>query len=48
VGTFALACAAFDDLTAWSLLAVITVIAHPETHATPLVWRFAALIGYIL
>ncbi len=48
VGTFALACATFDDLTAWSLLAVITVIARPEAHATPLVWRFAGLIGYIL
>jgi len=48
VGVFALSCAAFDDLTAWCLLAVITVIARPEASGGALPWRFAALIGYIL
>ena len=32
VGNFAISCAAFDDLTAWCLLAVITVIARPEAN----------------
>src|SRR5205823_13872489 len=41
VGMFAISCAAFDDLTAWCLLAVITVIARPEANQTPLPWRFA-------
>ena len=48
VGMFAISCAAFDDLTAWCLLAVITLIARPEAIQYPLIWRFAALIGYIL
>ena len=48
VGVFALSCAAFDDLTAWCLLAVITVIARPETNRNQLPWHFAALIAYIL
>jgi Kef-type K+ transport system membrane component KefB len=48
VGMFAISCAAFDDITAWCLLAVITVIARPEASQTPLPMRFAALGGYIL
>lgn len=48
VGVFALSCAAIDDVTAWCLLAVITVIARPEANQNRLPWRFAALIGYIL
>jgi Kef-type K+ transport system membrane component KefB len=48
VGMFALSCAAIDDVTAWCLLAVITVIARPEANQNPLPWRFAALVGYIL
>jgi len=48
VGAFALSCAAIDDVTAWCLLAVITVIARPEANQIPLPWRFAALIAYIL
>ena len=48
VGVFALSCAAIDDVTAWCLLAVITVIARPEANQNPLPWRFAALVGYIL
>jgi Kef-type K+ transport system membrane component KefB len=48
VGVFALSCAAINDLMAWCILAVITVIARPEVNQNPLLWRFAALIGYIL
>lgn len=48
VGVFAISCAAFDDLTAWCLLAVITLIARPEAIQNQLPWRFAALIGYVL
>jgi len=47
-GVFALSCAAIDDVTAWCLLAVITVIARPEANQNRLPWRFAALVGYIL
>jgi len=48
VGIFAISCAAFDDLTAWCLLAVITLIARPEAAGNPLPWRFTALVAYIL
>jgi Kef-type K+ transport system membrane component KefB len=48
VGMFALACAAFDDLTAWCLLAIITVIARPATNQNQLSWHFVALMAYIL
>lgn len=48
VGVFAISCAAFDDVTAWCLLALITLIARPEAIGNSLPWRFAALIGYIL
>jgi Kef-type K+ transport system membrane component KefB len=48
VGVFALSCAAINDLMAWCILAVITVIARPEANQNQLPWRFAALIAYIL
>jgi Kef-type K+ transport system membrane component KefB len=48
VGVFAIACAAVDDVTAWCLLAIITVIARPEANQAPLPLRFAALALYIL
>jgi Kef-type K+ transport system membrane component KefB len=48
VGMFAISCAAVDDVTAWCLLAVITVIARPESNYTPLPLRFGALLLYIL
>jgi Kef-type K+ transport system membrane component KefB len=48
VGVFAISCAAFDDLTAWCLLAVITALARPETNQNQLLWRFGALLAYIL
>jgi Kef-type K+ transport system membrane component KefB len=48
VGLIAISCAAVDDLTAWCLLAVITLIARPDAVALPLPWRFAALAAYVL
>lgn len=47
-GVFAISCAAVDDVTAWCLLAIITVIARPEANHGPLSLRFAALGLYIL
>jgi Kef-type K+ transport system membrane component KefB len=48
VGVFAISCAAVDDLTAWCLLAIVTLIARPEAVHNPLAWRFAALLAYVL
>jgi Kef-type K+ transport system membrane component KefB len=47
-GVFAISCAAVDDVTAWCLLAIITVIARPEANRNPLPLRFAALGLYVL
>jgi Kef-type K+ transport system membrane component KefB len=46
-GTFAISCAAVDDVTAWCLLALITVIERPEVGHTPLALRFATLVLYV-
>jgi len=48
MGTVAISCAAFDDLTAWCLLAAVTVLARPESTHSLLILRFAGLIGFIL
>jgi Kef-type K+ transport system membrane component KefB len=48
VGVFAISCAAFDDITAWCLLAIVTVIARREAIQSSLPWRFAMLAGYLL
>lgn len=47
VGILALSCAAIDDVSAWCMLAVITVLARAEGSEALLV-RFAALAFYIL
>lgn len=47
-GTFAISCAAVDDVSAWCILAVITVIARPDATQIALPLRFAALLLYIL
>ena len=47
VGLFAISCAAVNDLSAWCLLAVITVIARPELRETSLLVRFTALAAYV-
>ena len=48
MGAIAISCAAFDDVTAWCLLAVVTVIARPEAADNSLRLRFAGLIAYVL
>jgi Kef-type K+ transport system membrane component KefB len=48
VGMLAISCAAVDDISAWCLLAVITVVARPEASQTALPLRFAALGVYVL
>jgi len=48
VGMLAISCAAVDDLSAWCLLAVITLIARPEAAQGSLSRRFAVLAVYIL
>ena len=48
VGLFAISCAAADDLSAWCVLAVITVIARPGAQEIGLPVRFAALVAYVL
>ena len=47
-GVYAISCAAVDDVAAWCLLAIITVIARPEANRNPLPLRFAALGLYVL
>jgi Kef-type K+ transport system membrane component KefB len=47
VGRFAISCAAADDLSAWCVLAVITVIARPGAQEIGLPVRFAALVAYV-
>ncbi len=46
-GTIAISCAAIDDVAAWCLLAVITVIARPEASGASLPLRFAGLGLYV-
>jgi Kef-type K+ transport system membrane component KefB len=48
VGVIALSCAAVNDVGAWCLLAVITVVARPGVAHWPLALRFAALGAYLL
>ena len=48
VGVVAIACAAFSDLTAWCLLAVVTVIARPAGTQIPLHWTVAGLAAYFV
>jgi Kef-type K+ transport system membrane component KefB len=48
VGTLAISCAAVDDVSAWCLLAVITVLARPGQSQIDLPLRFVALALYVL
>jgi Kef-type K+ transport system membrane component KefB len=48
VGQIALSSAAVDDVSAWCLLAVITVIARPEASGNALPLRFLGLGVYVL
>lgn len=46
LGTLALACAAVDDVTAWTLLAVVTAIASAEVAGAA--WTIGFLVVYIV
>jgi Kef-type K+ transport system membrane component KefB len=46
IGIIAIACAAVNDIAAWCLLAVITVMARPEPSYGALFMRFAGLAAY--
>ena len=48
VGIVAISCAAVDDVTAWCLLAVITVVARPAADQIALPLKFLMLGVYIL
>jgi Kef-type K+ transport system membrane component KefB/nucleotide-binding universal stress UspA family protein len=47
LGAVALACAAVDDVTAWSLLAVVVAIVRADAAQHPLWVTFAGTLGYI-
>jgi Kef-type K+ transport system membrane component KefB len=48
VGMFAISCAVVDDVTAWSLLAIITFVARGEANLASVTLRFAGLAVYVL
>ena len=50
LGTVAVACAAFDDVTAWVALAMVTSLVHPEggSAVTPLVFLAAYALAMLL
>ncbi len=47
-GTIALACAAVDDVTAWCMLAAVTVLAHKGNGASGLAYTFGGLVLYVI
>lgn len=46
IGTLAIACAAVDDLAAWTLLTIITVFTQQSRTVFPPLWMTAILTGY--
>src|SRR5688572_14588136 len=46
LGVMALACAAVDDITAWTLLAFVTAVASAQLSG--MTWKVSALFAYIL
>lgn len=48
IGMIAISCAAVNDVAAWCLLAVITVVSRPQAGYGGLGVRFAGLIVYLL
>ena len=48
IGVIAISCAAVNDVAAWCLLAVITVVARPEASYGALWMRFAYLAAYFI
>lgn len=48
LGTLATICAAFDDVVAWTLLAITLTLVNPTNSGTSLTMRFAGLTGYLV
>jgi Kef-type K+ transport system membrane component KefB/nucleotide-binding universal stress UspA family protein len=48
VGAVTIACAAVDDVTAWSILAVVIVVVRASALDTPLWLTFAGTLAYVL
>jgi Kef-type K+ transport system membrane component KefB/nucleotide-binding universal stress UspA family protein len=48
VGAVTIACAAVDDVTAWSILAVVIVVVRADSLGTPLWLTFAGTLIYIV
>lgn len=48
LGTFAIGCAAVDDVTAWVLLAYVLGLVRSIQSSTPLAAIFAGLTGYVV
>jgi Kef-type K+ transport system membrane component KefB/nucleotide-binding universal stress UspA family protein len=48
VGAITIACAAVDDVTAWSILAVVIVVVRASALDTPLWLTFAGTLAYVI
>src|SRR6201986_3605997 len=48
LGTLATVCAAFDDVVAWTLLAITLTLINPNSSASSLTLRFAGLAVYLV
>jgi Kef-type K+ transport system membrane component KefB len=48
LGTLATICAAFDDVVAWTLLAITLTLVNPNSSASSLTVRFVVLAVYLL
>lgn len=46
IGNLAIACAAVDDLAAWTLLTIITVITQQSRSSFPLIWLAPIVVGF--
>ncbi len=47
LGVIAIACAAVDDVTAWCILALMTLLINPNFSGPVLWWNMAALVAYV-
>jgi Kef-type K+ transport system membrane component KefB len=48
LGTLATICAAFDDVVAWTLLAITLTLINPNSSASSLTVRFTGLVVYLV
>lgn len=47
LGVIAIACAAVDDVTAWCILALMTLLINPDISGGHLWWNMTALVFYV-